>query len=259
MGWSLGERRCHATPRRAFGRLIHIVATGRSARGVPGDPRIATRPRHPPARRVPVAPALESRDQQPLFALSRSSHAPRSPPPPSNWRSLAYKRWHQQTHPFPLQRIVRTAARALRLPRPPRRALGPSAKPPPTQMKRALAPVDTNRDDQGGTSGARVAGAAFDGRHYADGDMVWIVARDVESVAALAGRAGFLAATVVAGSPRPAALPVEFSGHVRATLTRAPAPTLLYRARPLPEPSSHIACRRPTPPTRMHAGKLGLH
>ena len=81
MGWSLGERRCHATPRRAFGRLIHIVATGRSARGVPGDPRIATRPRHPPARRVPVAPALESRDQQPLFALSRSSYAPRSPPP----------------------------------------------------------------------------------------------------------------------------------------------------------------------------------
>ena len=126
-------------------------------------------------------------------------------------------------------------------------------------MKRALAPVDTNRDDRGGTSGARVAGAAFDGRHYADGDMVWIVARDVESVVALAGRAGFLAATVVAGSPRPAAIPVEFSGHVRATLTRAPAPTLLYRARPLPEPSSHIACRRPTPPTRMHAGKLGLH
>ena len=81
MGWSLGERRCHATPRRAFGWLIPIVATGRSARGVPGDPRIATRPHHPPARRVPVAPALESRDQQPLFALSRSSHAPRSPPP----------------------------------------------------------------------------------------------------------------------------------------------------------------------------------
>ena len=86
-------------------------------------------------------------------------------------------------------------------------------------------------------SGARVAGAAFDGRHYADGGMVWIVARDVESVAALAGRAGFLAATVVAGSPRPAALPVEFSGHVRATLIRAPTPTLLYRARHLPEPS----------------------
>ena len=62
-------------------------------------------------------------------------------------------------------------------------------------MKRALAPVDTNRDDRGGTSGARVAGAAFDGRHYADGGMVWIVARDVGSVAALAGRAGFLAAT----------------------------------------------------------------
>ena len=146
MGWYLGERRCHATPRRAFGWLVPIVATGRRVRGVPGDPRIATRPHHPPARRGPVAPALESRDQQPLFALSRAAACASIAPPHARfatvrhalgsstrergwrerltcrrrcgrrWRSLAY------THPFPLQRIAHTAARALRLPRLPRRA-----------------------------------------------------------------------------------------------------------------------------------------